>query len=114
MAVRIGPLYVFSGFGGSLMSCLCQDIRKETISVGASGALFGLLGAMLSDLITNWTIYTRKVDAFLMASWKRNFLCVEVSNEFVFDQYDLFDMSILQQSICRTYNGKLYVFKLMT
>jgi len=31
------------------------------ISVGASGALFGLLGGMLSELITNWTIYANKV-----------------------------------------------------
>lgn len=31
------------------------------ISVGASGALFGLLGSMLSELITNWSIYVNKV-----------------------------------------------------
>lgn len=65
MAVRIGPLYVLSGFGGSLLSCLHKEVRRETVSVGASGALFGLLGAMLSDLITNWTIYSKKVNAFL-------------------------------------------------
>ncbi|XP_071716330.1 RHOMBOID-like protein 1 [Rutidosis leptorrhynchoides] len=58
--VRIGLLYVISGIGGSLLSSLF--IRK-TISVGASGALFGLLGAMLSELLTNWTIYTNKLAA---------------------------------------------------
>lgn len=58
--VRIGALYVISGLGGSLMSCL-TDKRGERVSVGASGALFGLLGAMLSELITNWTIYENKV-----------------------------------------------------
>lgn len=52
---------MISGFGGSLMSCLNQKRERTTISVGASGALFGLLGAMLSELITNWTIYENKV-----------------------------------------------------
>ena len=31
------------------------------ISVGVSGALFVLLGAMVSKLFTNWTIYASKV-----------------------------------------------------
>ncbi|KAM0934984.1 putative peptidase S54, rhomboid, Rhomboid-like superfamily [Dioscorea sansibarensis] len=57
--VKIGILYIISGLGGSLMSCLS---RREN-SVGASGALFGLLGAMLSELITNWTIYDHKCAA---------------------------------------------------
>lgn len=34
---------------------------QSSISVGASGALFGLLGGMLSELLTNWTIYANKV-----------------------------------------------------
>ncbi|KAL5058906.1 hypothetical protein RYX36_030510, partial [Vicia faba] len=34
------------------------------ISVGASGALFGLLGGMLSELITNWSMYDNKSAAF--------------------------------------------------
>ncbi|XP_061359801.1 RHOMBOID-like protein 5 [Gastrolobium bilobum] len=61
--LRIGLLYILSGFGGSLLSIL--DLKESatvnTISVGASGALFGLLGAMLSELLTNWTIYANKV-----------------------------------------------------
>ena len=61
-AVRISTLYVLSGFGGSLLSSLnLSSSRNPTISVGASGALFGLLGAMLSELLTNWTIYANKV-----------------------------------------------------
>ncbi|MFS7953694.1 putative rhomboid protease [Helianthus anomalus] len=60
---RIGLLYIVSGIGGSLLSSLF--IRK-TISVGASGALFGLLGAMLSELLTNWAIYANKVCSCLM------------------------------------------------
>ena len=54
----MGLVYLVSGFGGSVLSVLF--IRKG-VSVGASGALFGLLGAMLSELITNWTIYTNRV-----------------------------------------------------
>ncbi|GER34969.1 rhomboid family protein [Striga asiatica] len=60
--VRIGIIYLLSGFGGSVLSSL---FIRNRISVGASGALFGLLGAMLSELITNWSIYTNKVAALL-------------------------------------------------
>ncbi|KAK9280539.1 hypothetical protein L1049_014231 [Liquidambar formosana] len=60
---RIGLLYVISGFGGSLLSAL---FIQSSISVGASGALFGLLGSMLSELITNWTIYANKLAALLI------------------------------------------------
>ncbi|CAD6204212.1 unnamed protein product [Miscanthus lutarioriparius] len=48
--VRIGIIYLVSGVGGSVLSSL---FIRNTISVGASGALFGLLGAMLSELFTN-------------------------------------------------------------
>ncbi|KAJ3686744.1 hypothetical protein LUZ61_015908 [Rhynchospora tenuis] len=58
--VRIGMLYVMSGIGGSLLSAL---FMQGSISVGASGALFGLLGSMLSELLTNWTIYENKLSA---------------------------------------------------
>ncbi|KAL5056851.1 hypothetical protein RYX36_028455 [Vicia faba] len=62
---KIGLLYMFSGFGGSLLSVLHlgDSAAPNTISVGASGALFGLLGAMLSELLTNWTIYLNKCAA---------------------------------------------------
>ncbi|XP_016169986.2 RHOMBOID-like protein 1 isoform X1 [Arachis ipaensis] len=60
--VRIGFLYVISGFGGSLLSAL---FIQSGISVGASGALFGLLGGMLSEILMNWTIYANKVAALL-------------------------------------------------
>ncbi|CBI36302.3 unnamed protein product, partial [Vitis vinifera] len=60
--LRIGLLYVISGFGGSLLSALHL---QKSISVGASGALFGLLGAMLSELFMNWTIYANKCAALM-------------------------------------------------
>ncbi|KAK4350822.1 hypothetical protein RND71_030135 [Anisodus tanguticus] len=60
--VSIGIIYLLSGVGGSILSSL---FIQRSISVGASGALFGLLGAMLSELITNWSIYTNKVCALL-------------------------------------------------
>ncbi|AED91128.1 RHOMBOID-like protein 3 [Arabidopsis thaliana] len=55
--VRIGVIYLLSGIGGSVLSSL---FIRNSISVGASGALFGLLGSMLSELFTNWTIYSNK------------------------------------------------------
>ncbi|XP_021720838.1 RHOMBOID-like protein 1 [Chenopodium quinoa] len=60
--VKIGLLYVISGFGANILSSL---FLQSAISVGASGALFGLLGAMLSELLTNWTIYANKLAALL-------------------------------------------------
>lgn len=60
--VRIGLLYIISGLGGSILSAL---FIQSNISVGASGALFGLLGGMLSELITNWTIYANKASSLV-------------------------------------------------
>ncbi|KAH0466246.1 hypothetical protein IEQ34_006349 [Dendrobium chrysotoxum] len=60
--VRISIIYLLSGFGGSILSSL---FIRNSISVGASGALFGLLGAILSELITNWTIYSNKAASLL-------------------------------------------------
>lgn len=62
MTVRIGLIYLLSGFSGSVLSSL---FTRNSISVGASGAIFGLLGAMLSELLTNWTIYFNKVSTLL-------------------------------------------------
>ncbi|KAL6182139.1 hypothetical protein ACLB2K_043562 [Fragaria x ananassa] len=60
--VRMGIIYLLSGLGGSILSALFLQ-NNNNISVGASGALFGLLGAMLSELLTNWSIYTNKAAA---------------------------------------------------
>ncbi|KAG6468175.1 hypothetical protein ZIOFF_072746 [Zingiber officinale] len=46
-AARIGSIYLLSGIGGALLSAL---LLRNGISVGASGSLFGLLGAMAAAL----------------------------------------------------------------
>ncbi|KAK4837802.1 hypothetical protein QYF36_008571 [Acer negundo] len=61
--LRIGILYFLSGCGGGLLSCL-HSRTKDRVTVGASGALFGLLGSDFSELITNWTTYSSKCSAF--------------------------------------------------
>ncbi|KAF0893372.1 hypothetical protein E2562_024195 [Oryza meyeriana var. granulata] len=61
---KVGLVYLVSGFGGSVLSVLFIS-RNGGITVGASGALFGLLGAMLSELITNWTIYSNRCAAMV-------------------------------------------------
>jgi membrane associated rhomboid family serine protease len=58
MAVRIGLIFLLSGFGGSVLSSL---FIRNSVSVGSSGVLFGLIGAMLSEVITNWTLHSNKV-----------------------------------------------------
>ncbi|KAL4282494.1 hypothetical protein GQ457_16G025010 [Hibiscus cannabinus] len=65
--VPVGIIYLLSGFGASVLSSL---FIRNGISVGASGAVFGLLGAMLSELITNWTIYRKKlVTSFILLAF---------------------------------------------
>ena len=48
--VRFMALYFLSGFGGILFSICCSEMR----SMGASTAVYGLVGAYLSFLILNW------------------------------------------------------------
>lgn len=44
-------LYIISGIGATLFSCLT---RPNEIGVGASGAIMGLMGAFLSEIIMTW------------------------------------------------------------
>ncbi|WOL18146.1 RHOMBOID-like protein 3 [Canna indica] len=60
--LRIAIIYLLSGFGGAVLSAL---LLRNITSVGASGALFGFLGAMVSELFINWTIYSNRVAALL-------------------------------------------------
>nr|XP_028944199.1 RHOMBOID-like protein 1 isoform X2 [Malus domestica] len=79
--VRIGFLYLMSGFGGSLLSAL---FIQYGISVGASGALFGLLGSMLSELISNWTMYVNKQWEFYHM-WTTLLILEDLSPDFFLD-----------------------------
>jgi len=46
---------------GALMASL---FLQNVPAVGSSGALFGLLGALLSELVWNWKYHTKKVLSF--------------------------------------------------
>ena len=50
-------LYILSGFGGNLLSCL---INPESYGVGASTSVFGLVGFYISYIFTNWQYMQRK------------------------------------------------------
>jgi len=52
-AFRIAPIYLLCGVFGNLISAI---FLPTTVEVGASGALFGFLGVLLSDLIQNWNL----------------------------------------------------------
>jgi len=60
--LRIGIIYILSGLSGSLVAAL---FLKDRPSVTSSGALFGLLGAMLAGLLRNWNFYCNKFAAIV-------------------------------------------------
>lgn len=49
---RLATLYLVAGIGGNLLSAIQSP---HSISVGASGALFGLLGGQVAYLFFNWS-----------------------------------------------------------
>ncbi|KAL5076571.1 hypothetical protein RYX36_015555 [Vicia faba] len=55
---RVGIIYILSAFVGALVASL---FLQSIPSVGSSGALFGLLGTLLSELVWNWKFHTNKV-----------------------------------------------------
>ncbi|PIA41017.1 hypothetical protein AQUCO_02300058v1 [Aquilegia coerulea] len=61
-SLRVGLVYTLSAFIGSLLAAL---FVKNNPAVASSGALFGLLGSMLSALIRNWKIYSDKYAALV-------------------------------------------------
>jgi len=52
-AIRIGTIYLLCGIYGNILSAI---FLPTSVEVGASGALFGFLGVLLSDLIQNWSL----------------------------------------------------------
>lgn len=52
--LKIAIIFVTSGFTGDLLSSI---FLPQTLSVGASGAIFGLFGAAWADLLQNWSLY---------------------------------------------------------
>lgn len=51
---KVGSVYLLSGVFGVVMGAI---FSSNTIGVGASGAIFGLIGACIGDLIQNWALY---------------------------------------------------------
>ncbi|GBG34201.1 RHOMBOID-like protein 4 [Hondaea fermentalgiana] len=53
-SLKISIIFIGSGIFGVLLSAI---FLPQQLSVGASGALFGLFGAAWSDLLHNWSLY---------------------------------------------------------
>ena len=52
--IRFLIIYILSGLGGNIVSCWLEFVRdKNAVSAGASGAVFGLMGALLCLVILN-------------------------------------------------------------
>lgn len=52
--IRYLVMYIFAGIGGSMASLYINYIANDTVgSLGASGAIFGMIGALLLILIRN-------------------------------------------------------------
>jgi membrane associated rhomboid family serine protease len=61
---RTGSIYLISGFSGSLTS---SAMNPTSVGVGASGALYGLVGALLADFIQNHKLITEGKWMYLLS-----------------------------------------------
>ena len=67
--VRFGALYFLSGLAGSLASYWFNE--PNTLSAGASGGIFGLLGALIMFAIKNWQAYDRDGNPVMVPVYDR-------------------------------------------
>ena len=61
--MRFVVLYIVSGLTGSIASYMFND--ANTLAAGASGAIFGLLGALIVFSVKNWNAYDRDGNAVM-------------------------------------------------
>jgi membrane associated rhomboid family serine protease len=55
--MRVAAIYFASDIGGNIFSALCNPSKYE--SVGASTALFGFIGTLISIVVVNWKAFDR-------------------------------------------------------
>jgi rhomboid protease GluP len=70
---RFGVIYAWAGLGGT---CLAMALRPETVLVGASGAVLGVLAAVFAWLLLN----RDHLPTELVAHWMRNLAIVLLLN----------------------------------
>lgn len=58
-AIETAFVFLISAIGGNLLSAL---FMPNSISVGASGGIFGLLGFCVADIVANWKLMTLRDD----------------------------------------------------
>ena len=69
-SVVTGVLFVVSALGGTILAGI---FLPKHIIVGASGGIFGLIGACLADIIMNWwLLFNRRVNKNDLATRARN------------------------------------------
>lgn len=66
--VRFMVLYIVGGLTGSIASYMFNDVN--TLAAGASGAIFGLLGALIVFSVKNWNAYDRDGNAVMRPSFQ--------------------------------------------
>lgn len=55
--MRVAAIYFVAGIGGNIFSALCRP--STFLAVGASTALFGLVGTLIAIVVVNWKALDR-------------------------------------------------------